>query len=248
MKKFCFLFLIICGLMVFCLQDCQARQKLNLADLENKYNAVIGVYAVDMENGKKICYKPDTRFSYCSTHNHVADGMTLAEICSASLRWSDNTAANLILQEIGGVENFKVALKNIGDKTTKPARNEPELNLFNPKDNRDTSTPRQMVKNLQVYIFGDILSDDKKKLLIDWMSDNSITDTLIKAETPQGWKVIDKSGSGDYGARNDIAVIYPPNRKPIVMAIMSRRTEKNAKSDDAMIAEAAKRIFDNLVF
>lgn len=47
---------------------CQARQKLNLADLENKYNAVIGVYAVDMENGKKICYKPDTRFSYCSTH------------------------------------------------------------------------------------------------------------------------------------------------------------------------------------
>ncbi len=110
--------------------------------------------------------------------------------------------------------NFKVALKNIGDKTTKPARNEPELNFFNPKDNRDTSTPRQMVKNLQVYIFGDILSDDKKKLLIDWMSDNSITDTLIKAETPQGWKVIDKSGSGDYGARNDIAVIYPPNRKP----------------------------------
>ena len=186
MKKFCFLFLIICGLMVFCLQDCQARQKLNLADLENKYNAVIGVYAVDMENGKKICYKPDTRFSYCSTHkvftaaellrqkntsdlneirkflaeeilsyapitkDHVADGMSLAEICSASLRWSDNTAANLILQEIGGVENFKVALKNIGDKTTKPARNEPELNLFNPKDNRDTSTPRQMVKNLQV--------------------------------------------------------------------------------------------------
>lgn len=114
------------------------------------------------------------------TKDHVADGMTLAEICSASLRWSDNTAANLILQEIGGVENFKVALKNIGDKTTKPARNEPELNLFNPKDNRDTSTPRQMVKNLQVYIFGDILSDDKKKLLIDWMSDNSITTRLSR--------------------------------------------------------------------
>ena len=151
------------------------------------------------------------------TKGHVADGMTLAEICSVSIRWSDNT-------------------------------NEPELNLFDPKDNRDTSTPRKMVKNLQVYIFGDILSDDKKKLLIDWMSDNSITDTLIKAETPQGWKVIDKSGSGDYGARNDIAVIYPPNRNPIVMAIMSRRTEKNAKFDDAMIAEAAKQIFDNLVF
>mgnify|MGYP000747845171 CR=1 FL=1 len=104
-----------------------------------------------------------------------------------------------------------------------------------------------MVKNLQVYIFGDILSDDKKKLLIDWMSDNSITDTLIKQKLRKVGKLSTRAVQRLW-ARNDIAVIYPPNRKPIVMAIMSRRTEKNAKSDDAMIAEAAKRIFDNLVF
>ena len=260
----------------------QAEKKFNFAALEKKYDAVVGVYAVDMESGKKISYKANEKFSYCSTHKvfavaellrqknisdleevkkfsaedilsyapitkeHVADGMTLAEICSASIRWSDNTAANLILQEIGGVENFAAALRKIGDKVTKPARYEPELNLFDAVKNRDTSTPKQMAKNLQVYMFGDILSDEKKNLLVDWMSENSITDSLIKAGTPTGWKVIDKSGSGDYGARNDIAVIYPPNRKPIVMAIMSRRMEKNSKFDDRLIAETAEKIFKNL--
>ena len=281
MKKFYLAFAIFFSVIIFAGQV-QAETKLNLAELEKKYDAVIGFYAVDMESGKKFSYKANERFSYCSTHKvftvaellrqknisdleevknfsaedilsyapitkeHVADGMTLAEICSASIRWSDNTAANLILQEIGGVENFAAALRKIGDKVTKPARYEPELNLFDAVKNRDTSTPKQMVKNLQVYILGDILSDEKKNLLVDWMSENSITDSLIKAGTPTGWKVIDKSGSGDYGARNDIAVIYPPNRKPIVMAIMSRRMEKNSKFDDHLIAETAEKIFKNL--
>ena len=281
MKNIYLAVVILFSLIIF-VEQVQAEKKLNLAALENKYGAVIGVYAVDMESGKKISYKANEKFSYCSTHKvftvaellrqknisdleevirfsaedilsyapitkeHVADGMTLAEICSASIRWSDNTAANLILKEIGGVENFAAALRKIGDKVTKPARYEPELNLFDAIKNRDTSTPKQMAKNLQIYIFGDILTAEKKNLLVDWMSGNSVTDTLIKAGTPTGWKVIDKSGSGDYGARNDIAVIYPPNRKPIVMAIMSRRMEKNSKFDDHLIAETAEKLFKNL--
>lgn len=260
----------------------QAETKLNLVELEKKYNAVIGFYAIDTESGKKFSYRANERFSYCSTHKvfavgellrqknisdldkvvkyseadvlsyapitkeHVAEGMTLAEICSASIRWSDNTAANLILKEIGGVESFAAALRKIGDKVTKPARYEPELNLFDAEKNRDTSTPKQMTKNLQAYVLGDVLSYDKKILLKDWMLGNAVTDTLIKAGTPTGWKVFDKSGSGDFGARNDIAAVYPPDRKPIVMAIMSRRKESNAKFDDALIAETAKLFFDSL--
>ena len=281
MKKFYLAFVIFFSVIIFAGQV-QAETKFNLAELEKKYDAVIGFYAVDMESGKKISYKANERFSYCSTHKiftvaellrqknisdleevkkfsaedilsyapitkeHVAEGMTLAEICSASIRWSDNTAANLILQEIGGVENFAAALRKIGDKVTKPARYEPELNLFDAVTNRDTSTPKQMAKNLQVYILGDILTAEKKNLLVDWMNGNSVTDTLIKAGTPNGWKVIDKSGNGNFGARNDIAVVYPPNRKPIVIAIMSRRKEANSKFDDALIAETAKLFFDKL--
>lgn len=258
-----------------------AAQSKDFSALEEKYNSVIGVYAIDTENNKTIEYNADLRFAYCSTHkvftvaellrqksldelqkikhfraedilsyapitkNHVADGMTWEEICQAALRVSDNTAANLILEEIGGVKAFRKFLRRIGDKITFPAHNEPELNFFAPNDIRDTSTPRQMALNLKKYILGNELSNKKKKLLIDWMSNNSITDTLIKAGVPKNYSVTDKSGSGaNYATRNDIAVIYTPNHKPVVIAIMTRSKNVDAQFDDALIADITKIIFN----
>jgi beta-lactamase class A len=50
----------------------------------------------------------------------------------------------------------------------------------------------------------------------------------------------DKTGTGaTYGARNDIAVVWPPDREPIVMAIMTNRPEPDAEHDDALLARAA---------
>ncbi len=57
---------------------------------------------------------------------------------------------------------------------------------------------------------------------------------------PESWEVGDKSGAGYYGTRNDIAIVWPPNKEPIVIAIMSRHDSEDAKFDDALIAQAAK--------
>ena len=142
------------------------------------------------------------------TKVHINDGMTIAEICEASIRASDNTAANFIIAELGGIEAFKESLRAVGDNVTEPARLEPELNAFTPDSTDDTSTPRQLAKDLKLYLLDDLLSEEKKSLLATWMSDNAITDELIKAGVPKGWKVLDKSGGGiDYGTRNDIAVV-----------------------------------------
>ena len=181
------------------------------------------------------------------TQAHIDDGMTVAEICEAALRVSDNTAANLVIEELGGVDAFRESLRAIGDDVTKPARLELDLNAFTPGNTDDTSTPRQLANDLKFYLLGDVLDEEKKSLLATWLSDNAITDKLIKAGVPKDWKVLDKSGAGiDYGTRNDIAVVYPPNRKPIVIAIMTRRNEANALFDDALIAEVAKMIFNAL--
>ena len=173
--------------------------------------------------------------------------MTVAEICESALRVSDNTAANLVIEELGGVDAFRESLRAIGDDVTKPARLELDLNAFTPGNTDDTSTPRQLANDLKLYLLGDVLDEEKKSLLATWLSDNAITDKLIKAGVPKDWKVLDKSGAGiDYGTRNDIAVVYPPNRKPIIIAIMTRRNEANALFDDALIADVAKMIFNAL--
>ncbi|NEE03553.1 class A beta-lactamase [Phytoactinopolyspora halotolerans] len=174
------------------------------------------------------------------TEQHVRTGMTLRELCDAALRFSDNTAANLLLAEIGGPDGLDRALAEIGDDTTSVDRWETALNEATRGDIRDTSTPRALATDLRAFALGDALPAEKQELLIDWMRRNTTGDTLIRAGVPDGWEVGDRSGGGGYGTRNDIAVIWPPGDDPIVMAVLSSRDAEDAEYDDALIAEAAE--------
>lgn len=178
------------------------------------------------------------------TKNNVEKGMSIKELCNAAVRNSDNTAVNILLNLIGGTGGFKSALNNLGDTITEPARLEPDLNDATPGEIRDTSTPRQMAIDLKEYTTGSVLTDDKKKILVDWMSGNVTGDKLIRAGAPKDWIVSDKSGAGSYGTRNDIAIVMPPNKKPIFVAILSNKNSQNDKYDDKPIAEAAKIVLD----
>ncbi|WP_205093354.1 class A beta-lactamase [Thalassobacillus pellis] len=202
----------------------------------------------DIEQLKKtVTYTKDDLVTYSPvTEKHVGTGMTLLEISEAAIRTSDNTAGNLLLEAIGGPDQFKQALRDIGDDVTMPERYETELNEFTPGNKRDTSTPRAMATNLKKVALGDFLPNDKRELLIDWMKGNQTGDSLIRAGAPQGWRVDDKSGAGSYGTRNDVAVVWPPNREPIVIAVMSRYDTKNAEYDDALVARAAEITLDAL--
>ncbi|CBZ02565.1 CBP family penicillin-hydrolyzing class A beta-lactamase [Clostridium botulinum] len=209
--------------------------------------AILQKYSSDQLK-QVIKYSPKDVLSYAPvTKNHVDKGMTIEELCDAAVRFSDNTAANLLINLIGGPNGFKSALNQLGDTVTEPARIEPELNVATPGDNRDTSTPRQLSIDLKEYTTGNILSDDKKKILIDWMSGNATGDKLIRAGAPKDWMVSDKSGTGSYGTRNDIAIVIPPNKKPIFVAILSSKNAKDAKYDDKTISEASKIVFDYFI-
>nr|WP_106498326.1 class A beta-lactamase [Lentibacillus sp. Marseille-P4043] len=202
----------------------------------------------DIKNLEKVVtYTKDDLVTYSPvTEKHVNTGMTLLEISEAAIQKSDNTAGNLLLEAIGGPDKFKQALRDIDDDVTQPERYEVELNEFMPGNKRDTSTPRAMATSLKKVALDDFLPDDKREVLIDWMKGNATGDRLIRAGVPEGWIVGDKSGAGSYGTRNDIAVVWPPNREPIVIVVMSRRDTKNAEYDDALVAKAAKITLNTL--
>ncbi|NWO14478.1 class A beta-lactamase [Virgibacillus sp.] len=176
------------------------------------------------------------------TENHVNKHMSWKELSDASIRYSDNTAANHILNRIGGPNGFKKALGDIGDNVTNPERMEPELNLVNPGEIKDTSTPKALATSLKAFTIGNVLPKEKQDLLVDWLKRNTTGNHLIRAGSPRGWEVGDKSGAAPYGVRNDIAIIWPPNKAPIILAILSSKEEKNAKADDKLIAEATKKV------
>ncbi|GAB3985020.1 class A beta-lactamase [Actinoallomurus acanthiterrae] len=174
------------------------------------------------------------------TEKNVDKGMTVRALCDAALRYSDNTAANLLFRELGGPSALQAALRRIGDVTTHVDRNEPTLNTAIPGDVRDTTTPWQMGLDLRKYVLSPLLPAPKRAMLIDWMRRNTTGGALIRAGFPSDWTVGDKTGSGDYGTRNDVAVAWPPHRAPIVITVYTTRSTKDAKTDDSLVAAAAK--------
>nr|pir beta-lactamase (EC 3.5.2.6) precursor - Bacillus sp. (strain 170) [Bacillus sp. (in: firmicutes)]BAA01621.1 lipo-penicillinase [Bacillus sp. 170] len=180
------------------------------------------------------------------TEKYIDTGMTLKELMDASIRYSDNTAQNLILTQLGGPSGIQKIMREIGDTVTNPERFEPELNEVQPGDTRDTSTPKALATSLQAYALGDILSVENRNFLIDLMKRTTTGDNLIRAGVPGEWEVPDKTGSGSYGTRNDIAFIWPPNKKPFILAILSNQAKEDAKYDDKLIADATKIVLDVL--
>lgn len=199
------------------------------------------------ELNERITYNHDDLVEYSPiTEKNIDKGMTLKELSDASIRYSDNTAANLILKELGGPDGFKKSLREIGDTVTNPERFEPELNDVKPGEIQDTSTPKAMAESLKAYVIEDTLPEEKRTILTDWLKRNTTGDALIRAGVPKGWEVGDKTGAASYGTRNDIAVIWPPKGKPIVLAILSSRDKKDAETNDKLIAEATKEVINIL--
>jgi beta-lactamase class A len=197
--------------------------------------------------GEKINYTEDDLVNYNPiTEKHVDTGMTLRELSDASIRYSDNTAGNLILEAIGGPEGFKEVLREIGDDVTEPERIEPDLNHVEPGETRDTSTPKALAESLQAFSLGSAIPAEKQNLLNNWLKQNTTGDALIRAGVPKGWTVGDKTGAGSYGTRNDIAVIWPPEGDPIILAVLSSREKINAKYDDELIAKATEEAMKQL--
>lgn len=195
---------------------------------DDELNRVIHYSASDLEE-----YAPITK-------QHVGKGMTLRDLVKAALQYSDNTAANLLLDQLGGPAGLQKALRAMGDTTTRVDRTEPALNEAKPGDTRDTSTPRALGTDLRGFVLGDVLPEGLRQLLTSWLRGNTTGGPYIRAGVPSGWKVGDKTGNGGYGTRNDIAIVWPDRGAPIVVAVLSDRGSKDAASDDALIKDATK--------
>lgn len=238
-----------------------------IGPLEDKYNAVVGMYALNLDSGQNLNRRDGEMLAVCSTFKaylsarvlqlaqegslaltetlyvdpdtivthspltqpHAGGRMELAALCEATLQQSDNTAANLLLQRIGGPPAITAFARSIGDEKTRLDRWETDLNSAIPGDPRDTSTPRALGEGFRTLLTGDVLDQTHRRRLEDWMRGNSTSS--MRAGLPQGWTSADKTGAGDYGSTNDIGIAYGPAGERILLAVMTR-----SRSDDPKAA------------
>ncbi|XHM96196.1 class A beta-lactamase [Peterkaempfera sp. SMS 1(5)a] len=182
------------------------------------------------------------------TKDHISTGMTIRQLCDAAIRYSDGTAGNLLVRDLGGTSQFNGFLRGLGDNVTRMDDYEPELNRHPQQDPRDTSTPRALAGDYRALLLGDVLAVDSRALVTDWLERiaTSAGASRIRAGLPRGWKVAHKTGTGDYGRANDVAVVWPPHTAPLVLSIMSDRAGYDTPPVDALIAEATTQIVSEL--
>lgn len=174
------------------------------------------------------------------TKQHVGTTMTVAELSTAALQYSDNAAMNILLTRLGGPQKVNAFARSIGDTTFRLDRKEPDLNTAIPGDKRDTTSPDAMMNSLKKLVLGNALEPTQRQQLSDWMKGNTTGANSIRAGLPADWTVADKTGSGDYGTTNDIAVIWPPHHAPLVLVTYYTQPDKHAGSRKEVLAGAAK--------
>ncbi|TCS12303.1 class A beta-lactamase [Caulobacter sp. BK020] len=178
-----------------------------------------------------------------ATERHVEDGMTIGALCEATVTLSDNAAANLLLHTFGGPPALTAFLRGLGDSVTRLDGYEPGLNVVRPGEIHDTTSPRAMLATLRALTLGPVLSPASRQQLVAWLVANQTGDKRLRAGLPAGWKVGDKTGSwgdGKVGNTNDIAVIWPPGRPPLLVTAYLSRSTLDDDGRNAVIAEVAR--------
>lgn len=191
-----------------------------------------------------LVYGKEQLVPYSPTTEKHADGsgLSVGSVCEAAITLSDNTAANLLLDSLGGSQVLTAWLRSIGDPATRLDRREPELNENRPGDLQDTTTPHAMLQTLNRLVLGDVLSPASRDQLIAWLVNNKTGDDKLRAGLPEGWRVGDKTGSNGRNASNDVAVIWPPRRPPIIVTVYCSDARGSSDQLDALIADVGRLV------
>jgi len=215
------------------------------------FKALLAALVLDLEANRPGLLQQRVRYARTDlttyapvTGRFVEIGMTVAELCDATVRYSDNVAANLLMREFGGPQALTAFARRLGDTTFRLDRWEPDLNTAIPGDPRDTCTPLDMARNLRHLVLGDGLPATGRAQMARWLVGNTTGDKRIRAGVPAGWTVGDKTGTGDYGSTNDIAVLWPSQGEPMVLAVYFTQFGADAKARDDVLAETTRRALD----
>ena len=180
------------------------------------------------------------------TGPHAGGEMSVGELCQAALTRSDNTAANLLLESMGGPAALTQFARSIGDPVTRLDRTEIALNEARAGDPRDTTSPAAMAADLKAVLLGVVLSQSSRARLTSWMEASVTGLGRLRAQLPAGWRAADKTGSNGADTTNDIAVLWPAGRPPVIVAAYITECSGPESKRGAMLAEIGRRVSESL--
>jgi beta-lactamase class A len=171
--------------------------------------------------------------------NLAKHGLSIERMAEAVVEDSDNLCANMLIALLGGPQGVTAYARALGDRVTRLDRTELSLNTAIAGDPRDTTTPDAMLNDLHKLTLGGALSPASREKLVAWLIACNTAANRVPAGLPKGWKSGNKTGTGDNGATNDVAIVWPPGKKPILMAVYFTESKIALDAREKVIAEVA---------
>jgi len=178
------------------------------------------------------------------TAERLTEGATIRELAQATQITSDNTAANVLLRELGGPAALTAFWRSIGDTASRLDRTEPALNIVPVTEFRDTTTPAAMARTVATLLYGDVLPDAARAELKGWMIATKTGLKRVRAGLPEGWVAGDKTGTSLADGMGSIYVDIgfaegPKGEPPITFATYFVARETHDEIDAAAQATLA---------
>lgn len=185
-----------------------------------------------------------------------ADGnveLPLSDILSYSVSKSDNNACDVLFRLVGGTQKVHKYIRKLGIKDVSIAATEAEMDKDWSIQFTNTTRPFSAVQLLDKFYTTPILSKETHdflwKILVETTTGPNKIKGLLPAETIVGHKT-GASGTnkaGITGASNDVGIVTLPNGKHFAIAIFVANSSENSATNDAIIAEITKAVWDYYV-
>ena len=145
--------------------------------------------------------------------------LTLKDYLTAMIVISDNTATNLVLRVVGipTINAYLAGMGLVHTRSHRPVRSDGPL----PGEHRGigTTTPLEMLTLLDGLVGQSLLTPELCDLAVSMLKRQQYTEGLPRY-LPTEVTVANKVGMVN-DVRNDVGILFPPDRPPITLAVLS---------------------------
>lgn len=162
---------------------------------------------------------------------------TLDYLAKIMIRQSDNSATNMLIERLGGINQVNASIRHWGFSKTQISSFLPDL------DGTNTTTPKEIATMLYNIDNQQFLPVRYSAYIKEYMSKVE-NRTLIRSQIPDDAVIVHKTG--DIGKMlGDAAVVYSSNGKKYIMVIMVKRPHNDYSARD-LIQKTAKVVYEKL--
>lgn len=176
--------------------------------------------------------------------------ISMAELLTYSVAYSDNNACDILIQYAGGTTAINSYLQHIGVKNTYIAATEKEMNEYTEHQRINQSTPSATLHLMQTFVEKPILSAPYKDFLIETMISTTTGKDKLKGLLPSETVVAHKTGSSNRTAEgikiadNDAGFIYLNNGQVYYITVFVKDSKEDDATNAAIIAEISKAAYE----